>query len=175
MKAEADRAIQLLNAKRADLLAVVSYIPEDQFRKSPGNGAWSVAEIQVHLQQVESSVIAGAEEAVSQEPMHVPWKKRIHLPLRLTTWRRRKVESPIPLDLNLVGEREQILARQKEVRRTLLDFIRANEERYFRDYGFKHPFFGYLNLREWFDVVAWHDVRHTKQIRETIEILRTTK
>jgi hypothetical protein len=175
MKAEADRAIQLLNAKHTNLLAVVSSIPEDQFRKSPGDGAWSVAEILVHLQQMESFVIAGARKAVSQGPVHVPWKKRIHLLLRLTIWRRRKVESPIPPDPNLVGEREQTLASQKEVRGTLMDFIQANEERDFRDCDFNHPFFGHLNLRAWFDVVGWHDVRHTKQIRETVKVLRAKK
>ncbi len=167
MKEEACKAVALLERKRALLLAEVSRVSAGDFGRRPAEGSWSVAEILVHLVQVESAVLAGANRAVQRGPARVAWSKHLHVPLRLAAWRVRKVKSPIPLDSRLMGEGEALLARLGASRQQLLRFLEEIEERDFRQYGFEHPFFGYLNLREWFSVVAWHEVRHARQIRET--------
>jgi hypothetical protein len=80
-----DAKQQAPSTKPKDLLVEIFSIPGSQFRKSPCDGAWSVGGILAHLQQVESSVLAGANKAVSRVPVHLPWTKRSHLLLRLTT------------------------------------------------------------------------------------------
>ena len=43
-----------------------------------------------------------------------------------------------------------------------------------RKYHMPHPFLGTFNLYEWFQVIASHQVRHSKQMREIAAALPKT-
>ncbi len=65
-----------------------------------------------------------------------------------------------------------MLARLQEVREKTLAFMNETRECDLSAYRWPHPFFGSLNLYDWFRTIAHHEVRHTKQIREIIAAIQ---
>jgi hypothetical protein len=76
------------------------------------------------------------------------------------------LKSPIPLDPALVGQKEEMLAQLREVRGRTLAFVEETRGRDLANYHMPHPFLGTLNTYEWFQMIASHELRHTKQMKE---------
>ena len=62
-----------------------------------------------------------------------------------------------------------MLADLAALRRRTLALLQDNGDRDLSAHRWKHPFFGYLNFYEWFKLIAHHEARHTKQIREIVD------
>jgi len=90
----------------------------------------------------------------------------MHLPLWLVEARVIRRKSPVPLDESLLGEKEAMLAGLRAVRERTMAFIEETERRDLRAYCWRHPFLGMLNVYEWMEMIAAHQLRHTKQVRE---------
>ena len=75
-------------------------------------------------------------------------------------------KSPVPLDESLMAEKEAMLAGLRGARERTLAFISETEQRDLSAYCWRHPFLGMLNLYEWLEMIAAHQLRHMKQIRE---------
>lgn len=161
--------LEHMNKTRAALLAAAEAVPDKLWRKSPCAGAWSAGEVIAHLAMVEKQIVKGAEKIASSPPIVEPMWKRIHLPVRLGEWRLVKVKTPIPLDASLVADKEVALERLNAVRLEGLRFIEKNRGRDLRGYRFRHPFFGSLNVYDWFRSIGYHESRHTKQLQEIVE------
>ena len=52
------------------------------------------------------------------------------------------------------------------VRERTLAFLAETAKRDLSEYRWKHVFLGMLNVYEWFEMIAAHEVRHTKQMKE---------
>jgi len=161
-----------LNRAQAGFESVVRALPVEAWRKSPQPGAWSAAEVVGHLTMVEQTITERAARLVDKSPKRVPLWKRFHIPVRLVEWRVVRRKTPIPLDSTLVGERDEMLGRLAEARRNTVRLLEETRARDLSAYRWPHPFFGSLNLYDWFRVIAHHEVRHTKQIREIVEIFQ---
>jgi hypothetical protein len=161
--------IEHLHRARAGLASAANRVPRDLWRKPPRPDAWSAAEVIAHLIMVEGKITDGATRLVKGAAPGIPFWKRLHLPVRLAEWRGFRVRSPIPLDVTLLTEKEAMLARLTEVRQRTLELLEKNRDRELSAYRWRHPFFGSLNFYEWFRVVAHHELRHAKQIREIVE------
>jgi hypothetical protein len=88
------------------------------------------------------------------------------LPLLLVEARVIRRKSPIPLDPEMLGEKEEMLAELREVRERTLAFLEETRGRDLSAYRWAHPFLGCLNAYDWMVMIAAHEVRHTKQMRE---------
>lgn len=161
--------LQHLDKARARLLAAAGSVPADRWRQAPRAGTWSAGEVIAHLMMVEKRIVEGAEKIASAPPTAQPLWKRIHLPVRLGEWRGFRVKSPIPLDASLVAGKEASLEKLQAVRQETLRFIKHNRSRDLHGYRFRHPFFGSLNLYDWFHSIAHHESRHSKQLQEIVE------
>lgn len=161
--------IQRLNSVRARLESAAHSVPPDLWRKTPRPSAWSAAEVIAHLTMVEGAITEGAIKLLRGGPRSVSLWKRFHLPVWLAEWRGIRVKTPIPLDLTLLAEKEAMLARLAGLRHRTLALLEENRDRDLSAYRRPHPFFGSLNFYQWFEVVAHHEARHTKQIREIVE------
>jgi hypothetical protein len=75
-------------------------------------------------------------------------------------------KTPIPLDTQIVREKEEMLAELRQVRERTLAFIGETRERDLSKYLMPHAFLGMLNTYEWLQMIASHEVRHTKQMKE---------
>jgi hypothetical protein len=59
-----------------------------------------------------------------------------------------------------------MLAELREVRERTLAFLEETKGRDLSVYKWKHPFLGVLDAYDWMRMIAGHEVRHTKQLRE---------
>jgi DinB superfamily len=146
-------------------------IPCEQWRAKPGAAEWSAAEVAAHLVMVERAIVGGADRATQKAPKQIALLKRLHLPIWLVESRVIRRKSPLPLDPTLLGAKEEMLGELRAARERSLAFLVETEKRDLSAYRWKHAFLGMLNVYEWFEMIAAHQIRHAKQVREIGERL----
>jgi hypothetical protein len=161
----------LLQMSRDRFVAIAKQVPENLWRESPAAGAWSPAEVVAHVTTAEQFIIARSKAVLQVPPKQLPVHKRFHLPLVLVAWRVRKRKTPIPLDSSLVADRPDALSRLAAAREGTLAFIESTRGQDLSAYRFPHPFLGSLNTYDWVRTIAYHELRHAKQIREVVETI----
>jgi hypothetical protein len=150
------------------LLRIANAIPAGLWKTSPREGAWSAAELVAHLMAVERTVVETAERILQKQPKHIPVVKRFRLPFVVVEMRFLRMKTPIPIDPQLLREREAMLAELREVRRHTLALILETRNRDLTVYRWRHPFLGSLSAYEWFSFLGSHQIRHEKQMREIV-------
>jgi uncharacterized damage-inducible protein DinB len=148
------------------LLHAADAVPAEQWKMRPGEGRWSAGELTGHLITIERAILGRTDRLLQKPPKAVPFFKRFHVPMVLVESRLIRRKTPIPLDAQIVREKEEMLAELREVRERTLAFIEETTERDLSKYRMPHAFLGTLNAYEWFQMIASHEVRHTKQMRE---------
>jgi hypothetical protein len=161
-----DTIVENLSRAQAGLLRAADSVSADQWKTSPGEGRWSAGELVGHLISVERVIIGSAHQLLQKPPKRVPFFKRLHVPLAVVEARLIRRKTPIPLDPQLLREKEDMLAELTEVRKCTLTFVDETKGRDLLAYTMPHPFLGTLNAYEWFQMIASHEVRHTKQMQE---------
>jgi hypothetical protein len=141
-------------------------IPTEKWAEKANAEEWSAAEIAAHLIMVERAIISAADHIVQKSPRAFPIWKRVHLPIWLAEARLIRLKSPIALDTALVGEKEDMLRELRFTRERALAFLAETEKRDLSAYRWRHVFLGRLNVYEWFEMIAAHQLRHTKQLNE---------
>ncbi len=148
------------------LLRAADSVPSEHWRTRPDRGGWCAAELVAHLIMVERAVIGSADRVLQKAPKQFSMLKKFHLPMALVEARIIRRKTSVPLDPELVQEKETMLAELREVRERTLAFIDETKERNLSVYRWRHPFLGSLNMYGWFQMIAAHQVRHEKQLRE---------
>ena len=151
--------IEKLVKAQSGMLRAADAVSSERWQTRPAPARWSAAELIGHVVTIERAVLGAADRVVQKPPAHF-------LPLALSRSRLFRIKTPIPLDPELVREKEEMLAELREVRERTLAFIEETSGRDLHEYRWKHPFLGVLNLYEWMEMVAGHEIRHTKQMRE---------
>jgi hypothetical protein len=164
------------NLARAEkrFLTAANAVPADQWKTRPREDCWSAGELVCHLIQVEQTVVQGADKLLQGPPKPRPLLKRFHLPMALVEARLIRRKTPIPLDPALVCEKDVMLAQLCAVRKRTLSFMEETQGKDLSKYCRTHPFLGTLNLYEWFQMIASHQLRHGKQMKEISETLPKT-
>ena len=155
-----------LGRAQTALLRAADAVPAEQWNARPGQGRWSAGELVAHLITVERSILAAADEVLQKPAKPVPLLKRFHVPMLLVESRLIRRKSPVAQDPGITGAKEDLLARLRDVRERTLAFIEETRRRDLSPYRWKHRFLGMLSLYEWLQMIASHEVRHTKQMRE---------
>jgi DinB superfamily len=145
---------------------VADSIPAEKWGECPSLNEWSAAQLVAHLVVVERGVVTNVDRLTQKAPIPVPFPKRMHLPLWLVEARVIRRKSPVPLDESLLAEKEAMLANLRGTRERTMAFIAETERRNLSAYCWRHPFLGMLNAYEWMEMIAAHQLRHTKQVRE---------
>jgi hypothetical protein len=158
--------IDKLARSQANLLRAAEAIPAEQWKTRPREGCWSAAEVLAHVVAIERVVVAAANRIFRKEPKHVPLLKRFHLPFAFVERRLVRLKTPIPIDLQLLCEKEAALVELHDVRGQTLALIERTRDRDLSAYRWQHPFLGSLNGYEWFLLLGSHQIRHEKQVRE---------
>jgi hypothetical protein len=148
------------------LLRSADSIPAELWRTRPERGGWCAAELVAHLIMVERAVIGKADRVLQKAPKQFSILKKFHLPLALVEARIIRRKSPIPVDPELLEEKETMLAVLREVRERTLAFLEETNGRDLSKYRWAHPALGSLDMYKWFQFLASHEVRHEKQLRE---------
>ena len=158
--------VRKLDRAQTNLLSAADRIPSDLWKTSSQEGAWSGAEVLAHVMSVERMVIATADRILQKQPKHTPLMKRFRLPFLLAEIRFVRMKTPVPIDPQLVREKEIMLSEMRELRGRTLAFLEETKGRDLRAYRWRHPLLGSLNAREWFSFLGSHQIRHEKQMRE---------
>jgi hypothetical protein len=163
--------VENLSRAQRQLLTSADTVPAEQWCTSPGKNRWSAAELTAHLILVEKTIVQRADRITQGPPKRITFFQKWHLPMALVESRVVKRKSPLPTDPELICEKEEMLAGLREARGRTLAFIEETRGRDLSVYCYRHPFLGTLNLYEWFQMIASHEVRHTKQMKEIAEKL----
>ena len=158
----------------AQFLAAADAVPPAQWKTCPGEGRWCAGDLVCHLIQVEQAILKNADQLLQRVPKPRPFLKRFHMPMALVEARLMPRKTPIPLDPSLVGEKEEMLAQLREVRARTSVFMEETAGKDLRKYHMPHPFLGTLNFHEWFQLIASHQIRHAKQMKEIAAALPKT-
>lgn len=163
-----------LSRAEKEFLAAAGTIPGKQWRSSSDEGRWSAGEVVCHLIQVERAIILNLGKVLQRPPKPRPFSKRFHLPMVLVESRLIPRKTPIPLDPALIQEKDEMLVQLRETRACTQSFIEETVGKDLRKYHMPHPFLGTMNAYEWFQLIASHQVRHTKQMKQIGEALPKT-
>lgn len=146
-------------------LRTADAIPSTHWTRKPSPKEWSAAEVVAHLVAVERSIVGGADRVTQKAPKPTALLKRAHLPLWLVKVRLVRLKSPIPSNPAMIADKEEMLGELRAARERSLAFLEETRNRDLSCYCWRHAFLGTLNLYEWFEMIAAHQVRHTKQMR----------
>jgi hypothetical protein len=154
-----------------------SVINCDQWATKPNPKDWSAAEVAAHLKLVETGIVFKATRVCQKTPKHFSVWQRLHLPLllaerRLIRFKAPDLVDPLLSERSLVDEKEKMLSDLRSAREASLTFLEETKSRDLSDYRWNHPFLGNLSLYGWFELIAAHEVRHTRQMREIGNQLR---
>jgi len=141
-------------------------VSANQWKTRPGEGRWSAGELVGHLVTVERAILHNADRMLQKPPKSVPFYKRFHMPMAVVESRLIRRKTPIATDGEMIREKEEMLAELREVRGRTLAFIEETRGRDLTEYTMPHPFLGTLNMYGWLQMIASHEVRHTKQMKE---------
>ena len=157
--------VKLADAQSA-FLSAADRIPTEQWNKKPSAEQWSAGEIVAHLITVERAIVSTADQMAEKAPRSIPFWKRVHVLLRLVELRWTRMKTPIASDPALTGSKEEMLGELRLTRERTLAFLAETQNRDLSGYGWRHVFLGRLNMYEWFELIAVHQLRHTKQMKE---------
>ena len=148
------------------VFCVADSVPAAQWNAKPKADEWSAAELVAHLVMVERAIIGSADRVTQKIPKPVTFLKRFHFPMWAVESRIIRRKSPISVDPSLLNAEEQMLGELRAARERTLAFLEETSKRDLSAYCWPHPFLGMLNGYEWFEMIASHEIRHTKQMRE---------
>jgi hypothetical protein len=155
-----------LAESQSAFLRVADAIPSEQWTLKPSAEEWSAAELVAHLVTIERAILGSADRISQKTPRPIHFWEHAHLPMWLTEIRLIRLKTPIPLDSTIIGSKEEMLGTLRLTRERVLAFLAETQNRNLSVYRWQHPFLGSLNAYEWFEMIAAHQVRHTKQMKE---------
>src|SRR5438309_8059899 len=145
-----ERIVEKITRAQERLLRAAEAIPSDLWKTPPRDAGWSAAEVIAHVTIIERTVVVVAGKIFKKQPKQAPLLKRFRLPLAFAEIRLVRLKTPIPLDPQLVGEKQLMLAELEDVRRRTLALMEETRNRDLRVYRWQHPFLGSLNAYQWF-------------------------
>ena len=160
-----------LMAAQNNFCRVADGISAEKWACKPGQEQWCAAEVVAHLGMVEQAILTAAGRVSQNQPRQIPFRKRFHLPIWLVQSRLIRRKTPIPLDPELMAPKEEMMAGLRAARERTLAFMDETRQRNMSCYYWPHPFLGMLNTYEWLQMIAAHQNRHAKQMKEIAERL----
>lgn len=157
--------VEKLEQAQTIFLRAADAIPAEQWRTKHSVEEWSAAEVVAHLVLVERAVIGGVDRILQKSPRPVSLLERAHLPLWLVKARVIRRKSPIPMDPTMIGSKEEMLGELRNTRERALAFLVETRNRDLSVYRWRHAFLGSLNVYQWFEMIAAHQIRHGKQVK----------
>jgi uncharacterized damage-inducible protein DinB len=167
-----------LDDSRIALKDAVDGVPEALRRTRPAPGRWSVAEVLEHLARVDrffAERIAGALAEARAAGLGPERGAREPLPddvvqkMQDRTTRREAREAVMPTGaVDTVAAWDDLDRARQEVRSA----VATGDGLALGDVKAEHRFFGSLNVYQWVELTAAHEIRHADQIQEIGAALR---
>lgn len=163
--------LKRLDAVHQQLTSTIGAVDPALLVKRPAENEWSVAQVVEHLCLVEGAVTKYLKSKLDQPPVKVSWLKKL-LPMRIVSLRMKRLQAPkivepgadLPPMAELLQKYDQLRWQTKAL------CNEAGQER-LSGICMKHPFFGDMDGAAAVKMVAFHEQRHLKQIREILKKL----
>ena len=165
-----DKSLRRLDSIHLKLISAVASLDDSLFSRSPSDGQWSVAEIVHHLCLVENAVIGELEKGLAKPPERISLLRRL-MPTSIVAIRLVRVKAPRAMNpLDPPGKAE-VIANYNAARDRLKALHETHGPTRLKQVIFKHPFLGDITGLATISFVGYHELRHFKQIRETLKKL----
>lgn len=156
---------------REALLAEVEGLSPTQLDHKPTSDAWSVSEVLHHLALAAEATVRLANvmrDRMAERPPPadlLPEESVLgSIDALVAGADEGKAVAPDRVTPRSYVPAEESLARLRAAQMKLLEILEALSPYDLRELTYRHPFFGELNLYQWFLIGGWHERRHTRQI-----------
>ncbi|WP_174616146.1 DinB family protein [Virgibacillus ihumii] len=155
--------MKLNERARTTMLAETEGLSDEHINKRPAEDRWSIKQILEHLYLME-----GAIAKIIQKQLEEGERKDISdKPIELTVNREKKVDAS---DFVIPGDdfatRKELIQKLESSHKLLADTAINADETLLEERMYPHPQFGELSLKQWIPFVAYHEMRHTEQLKE---------
>ncbi len=143
------RTLNRLDSTQRKIATTIGTLETGLFRKRPAENEWSIAEVIHHLRLVEERVLSDLNASVQRPQGKVGMLKKL-VPMRIVSLRFYRVKAPKAVQPGNPPPKGRARLRQ---------------------ISFRHPILGNLDGVAAISMVAFHEQRHYKQIREILKKL----
>jgi hypothetical protein len=167
----------LATTTRSELLEYVKSLPDAVLTQRAVPERWSVAEILEHLSITEDGMgrlISTLAKQLRNEgaPQETETSSILGvLDGEATEYQTRKLVAPERIRPTGAMSAHDALEKLQVARARLLDAVHAANGLDFSKASFPHPFLGALNGYQWLVFICRHEMRHLKQMKETVNSL----
>ena len=159
--------IRHLDSVHSLLAHEIANVPPELLSKRPSENEWSIGEVIHHLLLVEQRVLDELEKGLEQPPQRIGLLKNL-IPMRLVSWRFVRVSAPKAVMPAGFKNAHESLKSWETCRTRLKQFCASKDPRRVKQTAFRHPFLGNINGLAAISMVAYHEERHYKQIKEIL-------
>jgi len=161
-----DAILERLGCSQTAFFRAADSVSPKQWKTKPKAGEWSAAELVAHLRTVERAILGGAERITRRIPKPIPFLKRFPFPNVAGGEQDHSAQISDSPGSQSAEHEGRMLGELRAARERTLAFLEETSKKDLSMYCWPHPFLGMLNGYEWFEPIASHEIRHTKQMRE---------
>jgi len=164
--------LKRLEVVHRQLASTVGGVDGTLLSKRPAQNEWSVAEVVEHLCLVEGAVMGYLKSQLDKPPVKVSFLKKL-LPMRIVSLRLKRLQAPkIVEPAQNLPPMDELLKKFDTIRAGTKDVCLKEGRERLSGVCFKHPFFGDMDGAAAVSMIAFHEQRHLKQIREILKKVR---
>ena len=153
---------------REELWKSVEELNDQQLNTVVKEGKWTIAQVLMHLYLVEMGVAKGIQHSYSENVN--PSKLRA---VHLVAERTEKLAAPENFVPNKTNRTlDDLKNKLGNSRKVLIDHLKGVSEEELTQKYLPHPYYRSLSLKQWVELIGYHELRHIKQIEEIkVELL----
>jgi len=157
--------LEQIQAVRDEVLQSVEGLSDEELNKAPSAESWSIAQVLLHLQQIESYFLSLMDAALQGPNEEVKERN-----LAYVTDRSHKAKSPIDPPSGF-KTRAEIVVRLTQSREKVIALIDKEDPATLSEKALNHPVFGKTSVKQTLEFIAAHEKRHIEQIQEIKQTL----
>lgn len=152
--------VKLLTETRNEVIDSIKGLSDAEINQAPDADRWSIAQVLLHLQQIESYFLSLMDAALQGPSEEVREKN-----LSYVTDRSKRVKAPVePTTEFKTGE--ELLSRLNHSRKKVIAMLEGANPDELTMKSLKHPVFGKTSVKQTLEFIAYHEKRHLEQIEE---------
>jgi len=160
--------LKRLDRVHRQLANTVGAVDAALLAKRPAENEWSVAGVVEHLCLVEGAVMGHLKSKLKQPPVKVSFLKKF-LPMRIVSLRVKRLQAPkLVQPSRELPPMDELLKKFDTIRADTKDVCLKQGRERLSGVVLKHPYFGDMDGAAAVSMVAFHEQRHLKQIREIL-------
>ena len=145
---------------RSEVLESIEGLSDSQLNETPPNGGWTIAQVLLHLEQIELSLLKLAQKGMEDSQGEAKLRD-----LSVVTDRSKRSQSPFEPSSERMP-REELISRLEASREKVSLFLDGADPVDLEGKSAKNPVFGKLSVKQTIEFIGAHESRHISQIEE---------